>query len=278
MKRISFVFILSLFVTFAFSQLYVDLNAGYGLPMSADNITLYTSNSAVDFEVSDVDLGTGDTYQKSVPVSLGNGLNANLTIGYLMDNLGFELEAGYNVSSSYSAYKKYVISSVTSVSQYTVLASYLHFDPGVRFAPQTRSGFSPYVVVGAVVGLPNIKFSSVDTNLAGDVIVNKWKYSGNVALGLKTKVGTEFSLSNNLVFFAELRMVNMSYSPAKGELYESTRNGANRLDDLTTSEKEVVFEKELNNPPSSSADPTYYLKDSYPFGSLGLNLGIRLEL
>lgn len=74
-------------------------------------------------------------------------------------------------------------------------------------------------------------------------------------------------------------MVNFSYSPTKGKLTESTLDGTDRLPDLTTDEKEVDFVKSYTtetNTPYSHLIPRQELKETYPFGSYGLNIGLRI--
>lgn len=67
----------------------------------------------------------------------------------------------------------------------------------------------------------------------------------------------------------------------KGEVTEYTYNGTDELGDLTTSEKEIElvnsYSYDSNNVPSDSG-PTKALKERLPFGSLGLNVGVRFNI
>jgi len=70
-------------------------------------------------------------------------------------------------------------------------------------------------------------------------------------------------------------------SPKKGELKEASYNGTDMLPNMTTSEKEIEFVKEItydyeNMPPEN--DPTQALKIKFPTGSVGLNVGALINL
>ncbi|MGB0390507.1 MAG: hypothetical protein ACPGD5_02985, partial [Salibacteraceae bacterium] len=138
----------------------------------------------------------------------------------------------------------------------------------------------PYAKVGVVFGFGSINYKITDTD-GGDVTKMKLKTNGGMAIGLSSSLGATFDLSDKLALFGEVNMINLSYAPKKGEYTEYSYNGEDELGNLTTSEKEFEFEDSVtydyNNSPSDS-EPSKVLKEKMPFGSVGLNIGVRVNI
>ena len=258
------VFVISLFANNLFAQgAYVNINTGYGFNMSSQNLD--------DF--SNITEGSNSTTREQVNVSLGKGLNLGGAFGYMFnENIGAELGISYLLGGKSKA--KYTYTGGTE--DYTVSSKMLRIIPSLVIA----SGFeniNPYAKFGFVIGSGSIKYEYNGDD--GVIWVKKEKLNGGLAFGLNAGVGALFNLSDNMSFFGELNMVNLSYAPTKGEITEATYNGKDKLPNMTTREKETKFVNSYTynyqSPPPDS-QPRERLKQKFPFGSFGLNFGLRI--
>jgi len=246
---------------------YVNINAGYGLNMSSQNLYYFDFYNSTS--------GSNSYTYEQVNVSLGKGLNLGGAFGYMFnENIGVELGISYLLGGKSKAKNTYI----GGTTDYTLSSKMLRINPSLVIA----SGFekiNPYAKFGLVIGSGSIMCEYND-NDDGDILVMKMKLNGGIALGLSSGIGAMFNLSDNMSFFGELNMVNLSYAPTKGEVTEATYNGVDELPDLTTSEKEIEFVDSYtynsSNPPADS-QPSKELKQKLPFGSFGVNIGLRIN-
>lgn len=267
-KILGVAFVLSLSVTSVFSQgAYVNVNAGYNFQMgSSEVVGLYNYSENSNRET-----------EEQIHTSLGKGLNFGAAFGYMFtENIGAELGASYLLGSKTKASDTY---SNGSTTDYEISANMLRINPSIVIAAGGEK-LKPYAKVGVVFGFGSVKYNMTDKD-AGDTEIMTMKLNGGVAIGLTSSLGATFDLSDKLALFGELNMINLSYAPTKGEMTEYTYNGADELSSLTTSEKEIEFVDSVTydyNNPSSSSEPNKVLKERLPFGSLGLNVGVRFNI
>lgn len=262
------VIVISCFANNLFAQgAYVNVNAGYGLNMSSQNLYY--------FDFYNTTSGSNSSTSEQVNVSLGKGLNLGGALGYMFNkNIGAELGISYLLGGKSKAKDTYT----WGTDDYTLSSKMLRINPSLVIA----SGFekiNPYAKFGLVIGFGSIMYEYKD-NDDGDIEVMKMKLNGGMALGLSSGVGAMINLSDKMSFYGELNMINLSYAPTKGEITEATYNGADELPDMTTSEKEIEFvdsyTRNYNNPPADS-QPSQELKQKLPFGSFGVNVGLRIH-
>ncbi len=258
------VFVISLFTNNLFAQgAYVNINTGYGLSMSTQNLYY--------FDFYNYTSGSNSSTYEQVNVSLGKGLNLGGAFGYLFnENIGVELGISYLLGGKSNAKDKYSDGS----TDYTLSSRMLRVNPSLVIA----SGFeniNPYAKFGLIIGSGSIMYEYID-NDEGDIDVLKMKLNGGIALGLSSGIGAMFHLSDNMSFFGELNMVNLSYAPTKGKVTEATSNGADELPDMTTREKEIEFVDSYTDN-SHDSQPRKELKQKLPFGSFGVNIGLRIS-
>lgn len=246
---------------------YVTVNAGYGFSMSAQNLDYFDFYNYSN---------TGNTTtEEQVYVSLGKGFNFGGAFGYMFNkNIGAELGISYLIGGESTAQDNYS----GGTTDYTLSSKMLRINPSLVIA----CGFekiNPYAKFGLVIGSGSVMYEYVE-NDGGDVTVIKMKLNGGTALGLTSGIGAIFNLSDKMAFYSELNMVNLSYAPTKGEVTEARYNGVDFLSDLTTNEKEVEFVDsytyESGNPPPDS-QPRKELKQKLPYGSFGLNFGLKVN-
>jgi opacity protein-like surface antigen len=272
MKKIllSFVLIIGLNAFASAQGLYANLNFGYGFALSSQNIPdfyNYTRKAST--------VGYSRTYEQ-VNVSLGKGLNLGGTIGYMFNkNVGIDLGLSYLLGGQTKATDLY---EDGSSSEYLISAKMFRINPSIVVASGLDK-INPYAKMGLVIGSGSV------TNEVSDFGTYTSKYimksDGGIALGLSSAIGVMIGINDNLSFFTEMNMVNLSYAPTKGEIIEYTVDGVNLLSTLTVSEKEVEFVDsytEIDGSATSESLPSKALKQKLPFGSFGLNFGIRVNL
>ena len=268
------VFAISMFANNLYSQgAYVNINAGYGLSMSSQNLNNFYNSTDVLNSRTD----------EQVNLSLGKGLNIGGALGYMFNkNIGVELGLSYLLGGKSKAQDLYdgntpLGTPTVGTTDYTLSSNMLRINPTLVIA----SGFekiNPYAKFGFVIGSGSIMSEYID-NDGTDIEIRKEKFNGGLAFGLNAGVGALFNMSEKMSFFGELNMVNLSYAPTKGELTEATFNGADELPTMTTRERETVFVSSYNrNAPRSDSQPRQELEQKFPFGSFGVNIGLRFSL
>ena len=265
---LSMVFMISLFTSHLNGQsAFVNLNIGYAGKLSSSNLEYFQFyNYTTD--------NNSSTYEQ-VKVSLGKGFNIGGTFGYMFnENIGADLGLTFLIGGKSKAKDEYV----GGTTDYTLSAKMVRINPSLIIASGLK-GINPYAKFGLIIGSGSIEFLFEDHDGGAELNV-RTKLNGGLAVGFTAGVGILYELADNMSFFGEISMINMSYSPTKGEIIEASYNGRDVLSDLTTNDKEVEFVNSytinyLNPPPDSEPDKD--LKQQMPFSSLGINLGIRVS-
>jgi len=248
--------------------LYINFNSGYGFKAGAEYIDYYNFQNSVR--------GTTSITYEQVFVSLGQGVNFDGSLGFMLNkNIGMELGLSYLFGTKNKAKKEYN----DGYTDYSLSSDMLRIIPSLVISSDAN-GLNPYAKLGLVVGKGSILYEYID-NDDGDITTLKQKLYGGTALGIKSAIGLSFSLQDNLSLFSEVQMINMSYSPLKGTIIEATENGQDQLPEMSVRDKEIVFLDTytwnlLEFPPDTQ--PREELKQRFPFGSVGLNFGLRLSL
>ena len=74
-------------------------------------------------------------------------------------------------------------------------------------------------------------------------------------------------------------MINLSWAPTKGELTEYTRNGIDMMSTLPPRDQKTEYvDSYIEKQPVVYNVPAKALKQTYPFGSFGLNAGLVIFL
>lgn len=263
-------FAISLFANNLYAQkAYVNVNTGYGFSMSSQEI------HSLNF----VNI-TSDNYSTTVErvnVSLGKGFYFGGAFGYMFnENIGAELGISYLLGDMFKA--KSI--SISQITDYTLSSKMLRIIPSIVIVSGFEK-FNPYAKFGLVIGSSSIIYGLND-NYDGDIWVTKMKYFGGLAFGLSSSIGATFDLNDKISFFGELNMINLSYAPTKGEIIEASFNGVDKLPILIIYEKEIEFVDRVtynfeNYPYPDYSKPRKELKKKFPFGSFGVNVGLRIN-
>lgn len=261
------VVVISLLATNLFAQgPYINLNIGSGIGTSSQNLSwFYNETRQNNF-----------TTREQVNVSFGKGINIGGAFGYMFnENIGLEMGISYLFGGK--TVSKDIYNNGTT--DYTISSNMLRFNPSLVIAAGFKN-INPYAKFGFLIGTGSIIYDYND-NDNGDVYFEKTKYSEGLAFGLTSGVGILFGINDKLSFFGEINMTNLSYAPNRGEIIESSNNGVDQLPFMTTKEKQTDFvdsyTTEQGNP-SPDSQPNKQLIEKYPFSSIGLNIGLRINL
>ena len=253
---------------------YLNINSGYATSMSTQNLSGF-ENSTFEFYLNSYSLK-----HEQIFFSFGKGLNFGADFGYMFNkNLGAEIGVSYLIGGN-------TISTLTqpnNSTEITVSSKMLRINPSLVIT----SGFekiNPYAKFGLILGSGYVILSSNQeiSGFSGQQSNSESiKLSGAIAIGLTSGIGALYKINDKLSFFGELNMINLSYGPTKGIKTDFRIDGVDMLPSLTTRQKETEYldsftETSSNSNPQDS-EPSKKLKQKLPFGSFGLNLGLRVN-
>ncbi|NNC94905.1 MAG: outer membrane beta-barrel protein [Chitinophagales bacterium] len=263
---------------------YLQFNAGYGISISPQNMSDYPFYF---YNYTEVFNETED-YEKYelVDVSLGKGFAAGGAFGYMFSkHIGAELGFSYlygtkttaEITYRYGTEYRYLMES-------NLYSRMFRLNPSIIVASGLEK-VNPYARFGMVFGFGKalLEVDDSDTYLGEtDTYHSKFEMKNGVGIGVTAGVGAMFSLNDQMSLFTEINMISMSYSPKKGEIVELSYNGEDHLSELSTSEKEVEFVKEIiydyeNPDPYDEDKPSEELQFKIPYSSIGLNVGWRFS-
>lgn len=259
---------------------YVNLNVGYAFCMSP----------GTNWVISNYSSTQNSTTEEQIYLSLGKGLNFGGAYGYMFNkHFGTELGLSYLVGGKTEGNHYYTFQNTTSSSKYSLSSNMFRFIPSIVVAIGTDK-INPYAKFGLVIGIGSVisEYKTENTEIdynTGDEVTNvgehKTKMNGGVAIGINGAIGALFELSEKISLYGELNAINMSYAPTKGEVIESILNGEDNLPNMSTRGKEIEYvdkyTRDYDNPPPDS-EPNKQLKQKYPFGSFGINIGVVFSL
>ncbi|MEN8250209.1 MAG: hypothetical protein ABFS32_14850 [Bacteroidota bacterium] len=234
------------------AQVYTGINIGYGMGATKDVIGL------------EVDGTTGT----NVYGSLGAGINIGARLGYMFnENLGFELGASYLMGSKQTLYSD-------GTETYEAKSSNLRIAPALVTILDnglyTRTGLIVPVMGSTIVTATD---SSIDSEL-------EMENKGSFSVGFIGALGYSKSLSDNMIFFAELEYIGLRIKQNTSTVTKATVGGQDMLDAIfpTVSDKEIVYVDEIDfASPTPDTEPTQEFAETSPFSSLGLNVGVIIK-
>lgn len=242
---------------------YVDVNLGFGAGCGSQNMPGFynSTESANSLNLEQINL------------SFGKGLNFGAAVGYMFNqHIGAELGLSYLIGGKTTAKE---IDFPKGTTETTLSAKMMRINPTMVYNA-AFDGLSPYAKFGLVIGSGSITSEEVG-NDGTDSYTENWKYDGGLAMGMSAALGATLKLSDNMSFFGELNMVNMSYAPTKGSMTEAIYNGTNVLALIDVEDKEIEFEDSVTYTGNeASTSPSKALKMLMPFGSVGVNVGVKM--
>jgi opacity protein-like surface antigen len=275
MKKLLFGTIVTMFTFSSFQAnaqmkkgAYVGVNVGYATSSAGATNVLNVQNSSNTTTVDEVE---------AIKFSFGKGANAGLSFGYMFnENIGAELGIQYLMGGKTKYTNTTTSTFVNSTNNGEVAAKMVQIKPTIVLATSMKN-ITPYAKIGMVIGSGKIteKNNSTFGTTTPSTSNRKIEYKGGTALGFTAAVGLNFSVSKSLSLSGELNMVNMQYSPKKGTITEYFENGVDKLSTLSVSNKETEYSNKVNDTPTPSTVPSKGTTITMPFGSIGINVGVK---
>lgn len=263
--------------------LYVKLNVGYGVPAGSQSNEEY-SNYTYIYTGGDY----ADETVERVKFSLGQGINIGGNVGWMFNsNFGVDLGLSYlaggktEITES-ELYDSWYYSS--SDIKRSLSASMFRFSPSFILVADMLK-INPYARFGVVIGKGKVVMESTEDYYYDDSDfieeyseIRTMELSDGLSVGLTAGIGALYNIAGNISVFGELSMINMTYAPERGNLVKFTRNGDDLLGEVPTYEKEIIFVDKIDgfDYEPQGDEPRKELKTNLPFGSFGLNLGVRI--
>ncbi|MHC1707303.1 MAG: outer membrane beta-barrel protein [Bacteroidales bacterium] len=248
---------------------YVKAEAGYGFKTSSQN-SLY-------FPLYDYTIDSLSSSTEHISASLGKGMNLGGAFGYMFtDNLGVELGLSYLYGSKSKAKHQYIDATV----DFALYSRMFRINPTLIVSLKENK-INLYSKFGVIMALGAIYYEKSTAKHNGDNESIKIKLSGDAAFGFNAGLGVMYPLNNSVSLFGEVNLISLSYAPSRGEVTEATINGVDQLPLLSTRDKEFEFVDEFvsnSYNPDPDDKPKPELKHLFPFGSIGLNAGIKVTL
>ncbi|KAH0533820.1 hypothetical protein FGG08_007552, partial [Glutinoglossum americanum] len=228
---------------------------------------------------------------KDVSASFGAGANFNVAAGYMFSKfIGVDLNVQYLKSKKYEISDKFIQTSSPGnsgrdESTTTVSSSAIFINPSVIITPGAGSKV-PYGRFGVIIGSPKLKSEeSSYYDLDGKQETEReQEYKKGTAFGFQGAVGLNWMISNNLDIYAEVNFISLTWYPAKSEItkYMVSRDDdpfEDVLPDISVRDKKFEYKKEVEFQAQSDPDkPQQQLRQSVPFSSVALQLGIKFTL
>lgn len=270
MKKKSLI-LLALFVNIGLvqAQFYVKAGGGYGLPIAQQVLG-----------EKQLEGSSGNTsYDKKEEVrgSYGAGATFGVGAGYMFSKyLGVDLNINYLLGKSYTTgyFYKYDFGRQENSTKTTSKVIFLNPSFIISGGDGTKL---PYARLGVVMAAPKMEESEYDYYDGDGVYTATRKYDikGGLSMGFSGAAGMSWVLKNSIKLYTELNFVSMTYFPEERVMTSSNSNGVSNIDQFTESQKRIKYVKTLDlSKPNDENKPTEVLRESKPYSSLSLQVGI----
>lgn len=247
-------------------SIYSTISGGHSFKLGEQNLTSFNFNKYFALY--------NPTLMQKVDVSLGKGTNIDVGVGYhFKKNIGIELNTSYLFGGSTTAKSEYATGNVITR---TLTSKMLRINPKVLITTANPS-LNAFMSCGMLFGFGKINYIQRDDS--GDMIVVLFnnELSGGWSFGIKSGIGIIYSMNRRFSIYGEVNFITMSYAPTEGKVIEFISFNEDKLDELKIGQKEVHYKDEIEVSTYDPNKPYEALKHSYPFGSYGLNFGIRFN-
>lgn len=255
----------------ASAQFNLGVSVGYGIGSPGHVMGTSTSISGSSYS------------EKNIYGTLGNGIQANLTPGYMFGE-HFGIELGLN---GFFGSKTTVDETSVPTGDYTHTQSSTQFRVSPAFV--IKSGgekISVYARTGLVLPLMGSVKSEIndETNPAAITEVSL-KTTGKVSLGYTGAVGLNVHFGKKFGFFAEVGANSLRVKSKETEMTKYSVNGNDMLGNFTTYGKETKYVDELTNSSNNTGtnptgtDPNSAkedLREVANFSNFFIQVGIKI--
>jgi hypothetical protein len=227
------------------AQFYVKVGGGYSF-MPVAGFLFNDKETPMDFGPLDT---TGSFSYKSY----GMGVQPILGFGYFVTkNIALELNGMYLIGQKHEQTWTFEQSGQTVTGTTNNYGEGIFISPAIRLVAPLK-GFSPYVRMGLVIGIPKVKHDYDVT--APTAFSVKYEEKGGMSMGMEAALGIDIKASPKINVFIELNGMALNYAPDERENTENTQAG-------------------------STLETTYTYKDwnkpYYAFGNFGGKVGVSI--
>lgn len=181
--------------------------------------------------------------------SYGEGLIGAMGLGYMVnENLGCEL--GFSILAGKTF--DYSFNSNLRSYRYSNIGKMKRLIPALKIT--FGSKLKPYAKIGGVLGLKPEIIKTVNQYID--------KYSGGTSIGFMSALGVDIQSNESVSIFVEIVTISQSWAPKKIEI--ETPNSHTTI---------YYVDKRYYG---SGSNPEERLKVFFPFGSVGINAGIKM--
>lgn len=263
---------------------YLKAGGGYAIGINKAPINSYFQREVLVFfgdvlsEKSMVNISADGnaTNTEIIKGSFGKGANFGISGGYMFSKhfgaeLGFSYFMGQAVKSTWS------FPNASNVLTEERKANVFFINPSL-VVTAGKEGISPYARIGALIGVASKLKSTVGLDFNPDIFTIEDELSGGTSIGLSAAFGVNYSLSPKISVYAELAYSGLSYSPTERVIKRVTQNGVEQpITNLYTLENQLIKDVLPDTYSSQDFDAADQLSHVYPFGNLGLNLGVQFN-
>ncbi len=191
------------------AQFYVKVGGGYSfMPVAG---FMFNDKSGPDGFGGGTDTTGAISYK-----SMGMGVQPILGFGYFVTkNIALELDGMYLIG------QKHEVTNTGMTAK--IFGEGIFISPAVRLVAPLK-GFSPYVRMGLVIGIPKVKVEFERTT--PEAYTTKEEFKGGMSMGMDAALGIDIKASKNINVFVELYGMALNYAPDENEETEDTRTGA----------------------------------------------------
>ena len=267
---------------------YIKPYAGYGTGVSG---SLFNITSSDYYESPDSN-NTSYSYE-SVKISFGKGKRFGFAIGTeITKNIAFELAADFSKGKSReielhsnNVYQYDQDFSLEINDKYYFESKSAQIAPGIIIKSSNRK-ITQYFKIAAIINFTRFTenferyiFNTLPTYYPFESYTHVLKYNWTPSAGLKTAIGFEYYLFNNLYVFAEAQYNNLSASPKKSELTEYKYRGEDRLETLTIRERNFEYVTEFDDTDNANPDkPEKKLPEQFILSNMTIIAGVRFDV
>lgn len=258
--------------------LYGELSVGYGLGNPAYVMGTDTYK----------DLVSGNTTEKPLVGSVGQGFNVTLTPGYMFSkHFGVELGINYfmgaekTISESRTSNSSIYSKTTAHSNQFRLIPTVVVSSGGDKLSVFAKGGLM----------LPLVGSTKVDvdaSSTANMVTYNKTQVEstvkGNVSLGFRGAVGVDYKFSEKLSIFGEVFHTSLFIKQKSRTIDTYTVNGTDQLATTPVYGKETNYVDELNANSNVAGNAGFNqdkAKDELAgrtnFNQVGLNIGVKFN-
>lgn len=230
---------------------YVAFNVGYGLGFPNEQLG---TTGTVD--------ASGNETEANIFGTLGQGINLNLTPGYMINsNFGMELGIGYFLGSEVTV-DEFTAPTYSEMS--TGKSSQIRISPSLVVSSGDDAAVNVYGKAGLVLPVGGSTEGTYtrtgDGSALNPDVVSMSETKGAFSLGFSGAIGAKYSLSDNLSLFGELNGVFLRIKQGTSTILSSSTNGVEAdFSGTPTSFLETVYVDELNSSSNNAGtNPTGY--------------------